>query len=485
MPDFSAAQPSILTGLSTDTKPTNYPIGTIFIETDFRNIYVWDGSAWGSIYNIRNTIGGVVTTFENQFQQFYPGKFLFADSTASFNYIFNPVGSLTASRLLNLPVLPADDTVVFQNLTQTLANKTLPFLNVVTPAGSSNWESVASFGVSDSVDTFTIDNAFSDNTVFVPIIRSTITSGPTNAFHYAMYFQGIVKDTTDSVADSIVIFAAQKSSGAIANRSLYAFRNYTTDLITVYPAYTDFNNNSIRNAAIKSTENTLTGVVQEPLLKRTGLAQPQSSNLTTGVGIVVLDGILTGHTATGAGTNTNTWDTTEGLLSNWISTTTAGANLGLVSPAAGVGITRRAFATRARIRSKVDTVAGSVSRFYFGFSTVAAPVVSDSPVANSAEAVIVGYGAADTNWQVWTHAGSGAATKTQFTGPIAKDTGFHTVEISWTAAGNPVVKIDATSQTFSTDIPATTTNLFFNAVAQNATAAIRTHSVKGVWLEIG
>jgi hypothetical protein len=33
-------------GLSSDTKPTDIPIGTVFYETDSTAHYIWTGTAW-------------------------------------------------------------------------------------------------------------------------------------------------------------------------------------------------------------------------------------------------------------------------------------------------------------------------------------------------------------------------------------------------------------------------------------------------------
>jgi hypothetical protein len=133
-------------------------------------------------------------------------------------------------------------------------------------------------------------------------------------------------------------------------------------------------------------------------------------------------------------------------------------------------------------RGKIDTVAGGVARLYFGVSSNATMPISDT-IANGDSLVIVGFKAAATNYEIYHNDGSGAHATTAITGNIAKNTSFHTIEIEWTAGGNVVVTFDGTAQTISTDLPATTTNLFFHCLAQNATAAIRTHSIKGVWAE--
>lgn len=218
-----------------------------------------------------------------------------------------------------------------------------------------------------------------------------------------------------------------------------------------------------------------------PLIKRTGSYQPSSGTTKDTVGR--LEGLLSQHTIAGAGTNSNTFDTTEGVLINLATTTGSGENAGLVSPTGGVGVGRRLFAGKAKIRSKVDTVAGNVARFYFGFTSATSLPISDSPLGTSDHGIIVGFNSTDTTYKIYHNDGATSVTVDDVTGTPAISTGFHTIEISWTASGNIVVTFDGTAQTISTDLPATTANLYFNAVAQNVTGAARTHTIKGVWVE--
>lgn len=258
----------------------------------------------------------------------------------------------------------------------------------------------------------------------------------------------------------------------------FTFPNLSGEVATIAATQT------LTNKTTSSLNNNLVGIAQNPVKKRWGGYQPITpSSGSTAAAVGRLEGILTNHVPTGPGTNTNTWDATEGLLTNLITTTTSNQNAGLVSPTGSIGILRRAFATRIVYRGKVDTVASSVSRLYFGVSSANAIPITDTPVANADSAIIVGFNSTDTNYQIRHNDGSGAATVTAITGPIAKNTSFHTIIIEWTAAGNVVVTFDGTAQTISTDLPATTTNLFFHCTAQNATGAIRTHSIKGVWIE--
>lgn len=41
---------NVITGLSTDTKPTNVPVNSIFIETDTQSQFLFDGSStWNNL----------------------------------------------------------------------------------------------------------------------------------------------------------------------------------------------------------------------------------------------------------------------------------------------------------------------------------------------------------------------------------------------------------------------------------------------------
>ena len=90
---------------------------------------------------------------------------------------------------------------------------------------------------------------------------------------------------------------------------------------------------TLSNKTMLADVNTFSGLRQDPTVKRTGIAQAASlSAAASATNIVNLDGILTAYTATGAGTNSQAWDTTEGLIMTWSSSTTASAQIGLVPP---------------------------------------------------------------------------------------------------------------------------------------------------------
>jgi hypothetical protein len=222
-------------------------------------------------------------------------------------------------------------------------------------------------------------------------------------------------------------------------------------------------------------------IAQNPLNKRWGTVQPGHGTAVGTVG--VMDGLCQQFTATGAGSNTTSFDTTEGKIINYQTANSSGVVAGLLSNAAGGGLGRRLFGGRMICRFKLDSTTSA--RFYFGLTSATALPISDTVLANADSGIIVGFAAADTNYQIRTNDGSGAATVTAMTGTIAKTgaTAFHTIEISWTASGNYTVSYDGTAQTISSDLPATTTDLYPNLMVQTSTAVQRTFTLKGLYIE--
>ena len=222
-----------------------------------------------------------------------------------------------------------------------------------------------------------------------------------------------------------------------------------------------------------------------PLLQRTGWWTPVSGTTLTTANNV--GGILNSHTLTGTGTVTNTFDNTDGILSNITSGAVSGNIAGLVSPTTGVGVGRRLFGGKIQTRAKVDTT--TASKFLFGL-TSATPMgtaAATQPLLAADHGVIVGFvetGTGSTNWSIWHNDGSGSVTVDNVSGPIAKDANMHTIEINWTASGNINVLFDAVSQVVSTDLPATSSNLFFNEVVVTTAAVAKTITVEGAWVEI-
>lgn len=230
------------------------------------------------------------------------------------------------------------------------------------------------------------------------------------------------------------------------------------------------------------SSNTNFGIMTDPTAKRIGWFEPAGGTTATTVGSV--GGAMGSHVPTGPGTNAVVWDTTEGLIANLLTTTTINQNAGILSPT-GAAFCRTLFGGKVKARFKVDAVASAVSRVYFGVIGASAIPISDTPMASGVPGVLFGFASADTVYRVYHNDAAGAAVNDAFTGSIAKNTSFHDIEINWAAGATSVnVIFDGTTMNIATAIPATTDNLWFHCTVQNASAAIRTASYKGVWVEL-
>jgi hypothetical protein len=235
---------------------------------------------------------------------------------------------------------------------------------------------------------------------------------------------------------------------------------------------------TLTNKTMDARSNTVPNIAVNPIDKRWGCFQPSTGTTATSIG--QLDGLLGQHVATGAGTNTVTFDTTEGMICNFVATATANLNIGLVAANATNPTCRRLFGCKMSARVKIDSTTSA--RMYVGFAA-AALAISDTPIASGVDGVLVGFTSAATNFEIYSNDNSGTMTTTAITGPIAKNSNWHTIEINWTASGNVDVVFDGVTQTLSANIPLTTTNLFFNCVGQTTTTTARTFSIHSVWIE--
>ena len=267
---------------------------------------------------------------------------------------------------------------------------------------------------------------------------------------------------------------------SIVSSAITAARNLTIPLITaddtiaVLSLAQTMTSKTLTLSTIDTMQNTVSGVVQDPSMKRVGLASPRGNTL-------FLFGAFADHTFGTTGTIANVFDTSQGVSTSLPTTAVSGVQSGLVSPGTGVGQGRRLFGMRIKTVCKVDLATNC--RFHFGFTSATALPISDTPLANTDSGVLIGWISTDTNFTIRTNDGTGAATVTVFTGNIPKDANYHTFQIDWTASGNVNVTMDGTVMTFNTRIPATTTNLFFNQVVQTTTTTAKTMTISGTWAE--
>lgn len=197
---------------------------------------------------------------------------------------------------------------------------------------------------------------------------------------------------------------------------------------------------------------------------------------TNGTNNLFFNGISNGTHNT-AGTLTSAYDTTEGGVVGFATAASANVNAGVISTNSGIGIGRTL--TSIFLKSRQAANATTSVRFYMGLTSANTLPISDTPLANTDSGVLVGYTSADTTWQTINNDGTGAMVKTQITGPINTDTAYHTIQISIPAGGaSATVTLDNTSVVLNSRLPATTTNLFFNCVAQTTTTTARTLNLR-------
>jgi hypothetical protein len=196
-----------------------------------------------------------------------------------------------------------------------------------------------------------------------------------------------------------------------------------------------------------------------------------------------LDGILNNGSIVGAGSLTSTYNTTEGMTLACATTATGNLNAGFVASATGIGQGRTL--TNMRFTARQAASATTTVRQYVGLTSAATLPISDTPLANGDSGILVGYISTDANWQIFNNDGSGAAVKTQITGPIATDANFHTIDITIPAGGaSATVTLDGTSVVVGSRLPATTTNLFYNSVVQTTTTTARTNTIRYIQAQI-
>lgn len=204
-----------------------------------------------------------------------------------------------------------------------------------------------------------------------------------------------------------------------------------------------------------------------------------------GSNTVAIDGILnTGSiVAGGSGTLTSVYNTTEGMTLQIAAGAVANVNAGYVASATGVGMGRTL--TNMRFTCRQAASATTSVRQYIGLTSNATLPISDTPLGNTDQGIIVGYRSTDTNWQIFNNDGSGAAVVTQVTGPIAADTNFHTVDITIPAGGtSATVTLDGTAVVVGSRLPATTSNLFYNSVVQTTTTTARTNTLRYIQCQL-
>lgn len=227
----------------------------------------------------------------------------------------------------------------------------------------------------------------------------------------------------------------------------------------------------IQGKTIDSDTNVLVGVLQSPFLtsyKRQGFAAV-SANPANGV-----NGCLSGWPTGGILSTVN--DASEGWVTNFNSST-SGAIIGYLSNATFQLVTQRSLNTYFKVKCQASTTTST--RMYVGFSSNSVLPASDTVLGSTEHGCIMGFSTTTANFSVFNNDGTAAMVTTSM--GMAKDTNWHTFEMTMTSGGNIVCKIDGgNTVTVSTRLPSNTTNIFGNVVMELAAAASTNYEVKGI-----
>lgn len=280
---------------------------------------------------------------------------------------------------------------------------------------------------------------------------------------------------------------ANTFSYTLRTSAISANRNVTLPLLTANDTFVfaslaqTLTNKTFTGTTFDTSSNSFKGFAQDPTGRRWGLYQPNASGSTNAT-VGTLTGMLAGHTPSGAGTPSNSWDTTEGLVINHVTAATAETAAGIVSPTDADGMLRFSHPAMMRVRCKVDST--SNVRLYFGVSSDAVLPLNVTPLAVGDHGILAGFSSIDTNFTARGNDGTGAGGIYDL--GTAKNTNYNTFEINWNGNGtsaNVIFNGVTTTITNPIDLPDMTTNMFFHFQVQTTTTTARTVSTKGVWID--
>lgn len=482
-------------GTSGDTKPDHAGLdGWHFFETDTGNVYYHNGSSWTLILGEGKantfTAEQTINRSASDLLQLYRPSSVIGDSIKirSFHHDSNSTKIETAN--IDFEIQGNTPDAVNSDVKIQVRNAGA-LVDAFRLKANGNLE-IAKSSTNKAI--FNIQSLTGARNYYLPnadayILGKGATDGSLTMRGLGAYPQGIEFGPDDSTEQSAYFdWHTKNGDGDYRSRLVRnSGVNGSFDFIQTGDGGFTFNdqiflnNKALRNAVVSAHDNTLELVAQAPHYKRWGAAVP-ASGATTGTTMNLM-GALYNSSLVGAGTCNTSFDTTEGVYASLTSGATAGNNAGIISPTTGAGAGRRLFNMRALTRFQLSST--STGRLFFGFTSATALPNNAQPLAVADHGFIVGFnetGSGSTNWSVFHNDGATSATVDDITGPIAKDALWHTIEILLTSAGG-YVSFDGTWQTISTDLPSTSSNLFFNCVAQASTTTAKTLNTKGVWFE--
>jgi hypothetical protein len=166
---------------------------------------------------------------------------------------------------------------------------------------------------------------------------------------------------------------------------------------------------------------------------------------------------------------------TEGTVNRFTSST-SGTYIGYRSNATYQLVSRRAWNTSIKARIRASSTANT--RLYIGFSSSPVLAISDSVLGNNEQGVIVGFNTVTADFSVFHNDGTDTMVTSSF--GVARDTGWHTFEISMISSGDITCKIDDIDAVIMTRLPDNDRTLHANVLMELAADVETSIDIKAI-----
>ena len=426
-------------------------------------------------------------------------RLLINNPADTFNYTII-AAAIAANRTITLPLLTGNDVMVTEAFAQTLTNKTLAAgSNTITGLVDTNISAHTTSKITTTskslLNTAIVYND-TDNVLgahYFDLTKMTAPSNPGSANDLRLYVDtadthlkhrnsaGTVTDITaaaggGSGAPTTAQYVALATDATLTNeRVLTAGTNITvTDAgagstVTVdigTNVLTTSNTKTLTNKTIDAETNTMQNTIVMPSARKTGVTFPSGS-----AGNITHQWLAT--STTDVGTITNVWDSAEGVVAQCPTGTSSNSNGGQIQATSGMGCGRRSSFGDIRLKTRCGIDSTSNSRLYAGYSSNTTFPKSDTPLATTDSGVVVGFRTTDANFSVFRNDGGGSAMTVVSLG-VAKDTAYHSIEIIYHGTSSVDVIFDGSLTNYTTVLPSTSANQYYNVVAQNSTTTSKT-----------
>lgn len=288
-------------------------------------------------------------------------------------------------------------------------------------------------------------------------IKNTAGGGSTPASGYTILFVDSTTKELSFLTDGGVTKTFITADGSIV------FTNKTIDagFNIGHPA-----NNKILGTGL---DNPFSGRKTGPVIKRTGYYLGIGS--TNGVGLL-------SQSLTSVGTTGASLDATEGYFRTFDTGTTTDANAGIHQTSQ---FFRRDWDCYMIARIKISST--SSVRAFFGFLNDSADFGGSNDWLNAKEGFGIGRRSSETNWQIVKNDNTGATVFVD-TG-IALNTNFVTIEVMLNSSGGKVSVDGTVSSLETTDLPATTSNLYYQTEIETSSTTAKVLSLGPQWCRVG